>query len=287
MWEYNYDYLCHGLRGFKYIKREKGKNGKWVYTYPDSSTASTKSVSNTQKEALSKIGSSIGNTVSNALKSVQDKTIGSEDYQEYKKYKQDSEYRDKIFSDVLNEYYKVYDKKNPREKEQQMQALERKYDEISRKYGKEELEIIKKKIRAQGTPMDKKYKSNKQKIVDSIEGQLLRAGSVNMRKDPEGLKRITENIKQTIADVEQRYGKEAGEDIKKEYEKLYAEYIGYAAEEADRYYVKGKGPSERQKRNSAYEKIKGVNREVKNEKRVSSSQADYLYGWHARDKYLK
>lgn len=36
MWEYNYDYLSHGLRGYKYIERKRGKNGKWQYVYPDS-----------------------------------------------------------------------------------------------------------------------------------------------------------------------------------------------------------------------------------------------------------
>lgn len=36
MWEYNYDYLSHGLRGYKYIERKRGKNGKWQYIYPDS-----------------------------------------------------------------------------------------------------------------------------------------------------------------------------------------------------------------------------------------------------------
>lgn len=34
MWEYNYDYLCHGIKGHKYIDRQMGKNGKWIYTYP-------------------------------------------------------------------------------------------------------------------------------------------------------------------------------------------------------------------------------------------------------------
>ncbi len=36
MWEYNYNYLAHGLRGYKYIERKRGKNGKWQYIYPDS-----------------------------------------------------------------------------------------------------------------------------------------------------------------------------------------------------------------------------------------------------------
>lgn len=34
MWQYNYDYLCHGIKGHKYIDRKMGKNGKWIYTYP-------------------------------------------------------------------------------------------------------------------------------------------------------------------------------------------------------------------------------------------------------------
>lgn len=36
MWQYNYDYLSHGLHGFKYIDKKRGKNGKWQYIYPDS-----------------------------------------------------------------------------------------------------------------------------------------------------------------------------------------------------------------------------------------------------------
>ena len=34
MWQYNYEYLCHGIKGYKYIDRKMGKNGKWIYTYP-------------------------------------------------------------------------------------------------------------------------------------------------------------------------------------------------------------------------------------------------------------
>lgn len=34
MWQYNYDYLCHGIKGHKYIDRKMGKNGRWIYTYP-------------------------------------------------------------------------------------------------------------------------------------------------------------------------------------------------------------------------------------------------------------
>jgi len=33
MWHYNFDYLCHGMNGYKYIDKYRGKNGKWNYVY--------------------------------------------------------------------------------------------------------------------------------------------------------------------------------------------------------------------------------------------------------------
>lgn len=33
MWQYNYDYLSHSIKGHKYIDRKMGKNGKWQYIY--------------------------------------------------------------------------------------------------------------------------------------------------------------------------------------------------------------------------------------------------------------
>lgn len=35
MWEYDYSTLCHGIKGHKYIRKERGNNGKWNYIYPD------------------------------------------------------------------------------------------------------------------------------------------------------------------------------------------------------------------------------------------------------------
>ena len=53
MWEYNYEYISHGISGHKYIKRERGKKGKWIYTYPsesnNSKTLSTSNVSKNEK----------------------------------------------------------------------------------------------------------------------------------------------------------------------------------------------------------------------------------------------
>lgn len=50
MWGYNYEYLCHGIKGFKYIDKKKGSNGKWTYIYPGDEkrpTASYKKSDNT------------------------------------------------------------------------------------------------------------------------------------------------------------------------------------------------------------------------------------------------
>lgn len=33
MWHYNFDYLSHGMNGYKYIDKYRGKNGKWNYVY--------------------------------------------------------------------------------------------------------------------------------------------------------------------------------------------------------------------------------------------------------------
>lgn len=51
MWQYNYspsngnDFLAHagqGGKGFKYVRKYRGKNGKWVYVYKNSKGATKK-----------------------------------------------------------------------------------------------------------------------------------------------------------------------------------------------------------------------------------------------------
>lgn len=58
MWQYNYspsngnDFLAHagqGGKGFKYVRKYRGKNGKWIYEYKNNKTGATKRINDTDK----------------------------------------------------------------------------------------------------------------------------------------------------------------------------------------------------------------------------------------------
>lgn len=67
MWQYNYspsngnDFLAHagqGGKGFKYVRKYRGKNGKWIYVYKNSKGATKKihDTNNLINERTTRIG---------------------------------------------------------------------------------------------------------------------------------------------------------------------------------------------------------------------------------------
>lgn len=135
MWKYNYEYVCHGLRGFKYIKREKGKNGKWIYTYPyNASEADGRRDMNNVKQPQNANPNS-------TTQSSMPKSSKMESNKESTKEKITNNIRSRIKKELFNTYLKSKDTTLPeRERIQNEQAIGQILNRVERQYGETVLE---------------------------------------------------------------------------------------------------------------------------------------------------
>jgi len=127
MWQYNYDYLCHGVKGYKYIDRKMGKNGRWIYTYPGDNKPPTP-----KPEENPKISKAVGNAIKNVTNKISTSFNNALNDEDYKKYKDFAKDEDRL----IGEYQLMrINLKNSNLNQGEREQLYRRMSEFKQRYG--------------------------------------------------------------------------------------------------------------------------------------------------------
>lgn len=303
MWEYNYEYLAHGVKGFKYIDRT-WKNGKWVYTYPNTvthpgivgnSTAFEDKANSLRKSPGESVKVLVGQTPGRRAKELskpttraskaaqQPTTSGVKQLQNIAK-KVGSNLSDQAknaYNKTLgSDEFKEYQRRNPKfpvPKEEKTDLVD-----MAKKVGSNLSNQAKGAYdKTLGSEDFKKYKEYKPKRNDVLRNLRDTIWNAARAKNDQERQQNIAALKQILNTAESKYGSTAAKEIWKEYEDTIDKYYGFATDAADKY--------ELESSYKALNDFKNVDREVKNQK-VGTTEAGFdaeMERWVQRSKKKK
>lgn len=257
MWEYNYDYLAHGLRGYKYIERKRGKNGKWQYIYPD--FAEGKRI-----DAGRRVEEGINHPLTNPNRAL---LYGRTPGVSIPKTKPNITRNGKASDNTVTTT-------SPKTSASSKEAVKNLGAEITGKLK----DAYDKTLGSEDFKKYKEYKPKRNDILRNLRDTIWNAARA--KNDQERQQNIAA-LKQMLNTAESKYGSTAAKEIWKEYEETIDKYYGFATDAADKY--------ELESSYKALNDFKNVDREVKNQK-IGTTEAGFdaeMERWVQRSKKKK
>lgn len=294
MWEYNYDYLCHGIKGHKYIDRKMGKNGKWIYTYPGERGHRTPLRTETGAKMkflplLTPEMVSFDLHTKEVLAHPENHNWDNKGYwagvkKDYQLREESKKENTKPTTNLGKEPLKKSPAPKPEDDPEVAKAVGALIGNAAKDLNSKITGAVKNSKIYKETLGDedfKKYKEYKPKRNDILRNLRDTIWNAARAKNDQERQQNIAALKQMLNTAESKYGSTAAKEIWKEYEETIDKYYGFATDAADKY--------ELESSYKALNDFKNVDREVKNQK-IGTTEAGFdaeMERWVQRSKKKK